>query len=79
VSKKTNIFIGTFPDGNVFNCNVNADGQTVPFGTAVGTASNNSHGFTVYKDNGSVIFLPKKPLDCFQMAISLYVVQTRLV
>jgi hypothetical protein len=51
-----NTLSGTFKDGNTFTCSVNADGFTQAFGTAVGTAHNNFHGFTIFKDDGRVLY-----------------------
>jgi len=46
-----------FPNGNVFKVHVNPDGEQKANGTNVGSANDNSHGFSVYKDDGYV-YLP---------------------
>jgi hypothetical protein len=50
------LLTGVFKDGNTFTCNVNADAFAQAVGTAVGTAHNDYHSFTVRKDDDRVLY-----------------------
>jgi len=56
VTWEGNTLEGTFADGNVFVCSVNADAASQAFGTAVGTAHNNFRSFTIHKDDDRVVY-----------------------
>jgi hypothetical protein len=45
-----------FPDHNVVSWNIEADAQTKPFLTKVGTAQNREQSFTIFKDDNHVAF-----------------------
>jgi hypothetical protein len=46
----------TFADGNVFTWNINANAQSQPDYTQVGTSHNNYRSFNVYKDSKRVLY-----------------------
>ncbi|KFZ01349.1 hypothetical protein V501_10061 [Pseudogymnoascus sp. VKM F-4519 (FW-2642)] len=46
----------TFADGNVFAWNINANAQSEPDYTMVGTSHNNFRNFDVYKDNKRILY-----------------------